>query len=162
MFMAFASFSLISTRRLRCFFTFLSSSRQMLGQYIETGCSHSVPHHFKIVSCIPYIIRQYIASALERASLNSPKDNLISKKLLAKGVPWLRRLFADPSPQRPRFAPRSVHVGFVEDKVSLNSVFSEFFSFNLPKSFHYGSPYSCITLEMLVAAVQKHRLTPST
>jgi hypothetical protein len=38
-------------------------------------------------------------------------------------VPWLRRLVTSPSPQRPRFMPRSVHVGFVVDKVALGQVF---------------------------------------
>jgi len=38
-------------------------------------------------------------------------------------VPWLRRLVAGLSPRRPGFAPGSVHVGFVVDKVALGQVF---------------------------------------
>jgi hypothetical protein len=40
-------------------------------------------------------------------------------------VPWLRRLVADLSPRR------SVHLGFMVDKVALGQVFSEFFGFPL-------------------------------
>jgi hypothetical protein len=35
----------------------------------------------------------------------------------AKAVPWLKRLVAGLSPRRPGFAPGSIHVGFVVDKV---------------------------------------------
>jgi hypothetical protein len=38
-------------------------------------------------------------------------------------VPWLRRLVADLSPQRPGFDPGSAHVGFVVDKLALGQVF---------------------------------------
>jgi hypothetical protein len=37
-------------------------------------------------------------------------------------VPWLRSLVADLSPRRPGFAPGSIHVGFVVDKVALGLV----------------------------------------
>jgi hypothetical protein len=40
-----------------------------------------------------------------------------------KAVLWLRRLVAGLSPLRPRFAPGSIHVGFVVDKVALGQVF---------------------------------------
>jgi hypothetical protein len=38
-------------------------------------------------------------------------------------VPWLKRLSAGLSPWRPGFAPESVHLGFVVDKVELAQVF---------------------------------------
>jgi hypothetical protein len=38
-------------------------------------------------------------------------------------VPWLRQLVADFLPRRPRFAPGSIHVGFLADKVSLGRGF---------------------------------------
>jgi hypothetical protein len=38
-------------------------------------------------------------------------------------VPWLRSLVAGLSPRRPGFAPGSIHVGFVVDKVGLGQVF---------------------------------------
>jgi hypothetical protein len=41
----------------------------------------------------------------------------------SRAVPWLRRLVAGLSPRSPVFAPRSVHVGFVVDKVALGQVF---------------------------------------
>jgi hypothetical protein len=40
-----------------------------------------------------------------------------------QAVPWLRRLVAGLSPRRPRFDPRSVHVGFVVGKMALGQVF---------------------------------------
>jgi hypothetical protein len=43
-------------------------------------------------------------------------------KLLYKAVIWLRRLVAGLSPRRPGFAPWSVHVGFVVDKMVLGKV----------------------------------------
>jgi hypothetical protein len=58
-------------------------------------------------------------------------------------VPWLRRLVAGLSPRRSRFAPESVHVGFVVGKVALG-LFFEFFGFPLSVSFHRGSPYTYI------------------
>jgi hypothetical protein len=36
---------------------------------------------------------------------------------------WLRSLVAGLAPRRPRFAPGSIHVGFVVDKVALGQVF---------------------------------------
>jgi hypothetical protein len=38
-----------------------------------------------------------------------------------RAVPWLKRLVAGLSPQRPGFAPGSIHVGFVVEKVALGS-----------------------------------------
>jgi hypothetical protein len=43
-------------------------------------------------------------------------------------MPWLRLLVAGVLARRPLFVPRSVHVRFVVDKVTLGLVFSEFFS----------------------------------
>jgi hypothetical protein len=40
-----------------------------------------------------------------------------------RAVPWLRSLVAGLSPRRPGFAPGSIHVGFVVDKVALGQVF---------------------------------------
>jgi hypothetical protein len=56
--------------------------------------------------------------------------------------PWLRRLVAGLSPQKPGFAPVSNHVGFMVDKVALGQTF-EFFGFRLSiYSIHLGSPCS--------------------
>jgi hypothetical protein len=40
-----------------------------------------------------------------------------------QAVPWLRSLVAALSPRRPGFAPGSIHVGFVVDKVAVGQVF---------------------------------------
>jgi hypothetical protein len=40
-----------------------------------------------------------------------------------RAVAWLRSLVAGFSPRRPGFAPGSIHVGFVVDKVTLGQVF---------------------------------------
>jgi hypothetical protein len=45
-------------------------------------------------------------------------------------------LSTDLPPRRPRFEPRSGHVGFVADKVALGQVFSEYFGFPFQFSFH--------------------------
>jgi hypothetical protein len=55
-----------------------------------------------------------------------------------RAVPWLRRLVAGLSPRSPGFAPGSIHVGFVVDKVALGQVFlsSSFFPVSIiPPSF---------------------------
>jgi hypothetical protein len=45
------------------------------------------------------------------------------------------RLVASDPTRQPRFKPRSGHVGFVVDKVTLGQVFSEYFGFPLQFSF---------------------------
>jgi hypothetical protein len=52
-------------------------------------------------------------------------------------VPWLRHLVARFSPWRSRFEHRSVHVGFVVDKVALGQVFSEYLGFPCQFSFYW-------------------------
>jgi hypothetical protein len=44
-------------------------------------------------------------------------------KFVKLAMPWLRQLVAGISLCRPRFMPRSIHVGFVVDKVALGQVF---------------------------------------
>jgi hypothetical protein len=53
-----------------------------------------------------------------------------------RAAPWLRRLVAGFPPRRPGFEPRSGHVGFVVDKVTLGEVFSEYFGFPRQSLFH--------------------------
>jgi hypothetical protein len=50
-------------------------------------------------------------------------------RLTSRAVPWLKRLVTGLSPQRPGFAPGSIHVGFVVDKVALGRFLSEYFGF---------------------------------
>jgi hypothetical protein len=58
------------------------------------------------------------------------------KEVVFQAVLWLRRLVAGFPPRRPKFEPRSGHVGFVVDKVSLGRVSSEYFGFLCQFSFH--------------------------
>jgi hypothetical protein len=46
------------------------------------------------------------------------------------------------------FAPSSVHVGFVVDRVALGQIFLQVFRVPLSVSFHHGSPYSYVTCGM--------------
>jgi hypothetical protein len=65
----------------------------------------------------------------------------MNKYKISVVVTPLRRLVAGLSPQRPGFAPRSIRVGFMVDKVALGTVFfSEFFGFLLSVSFHRRCP----------------------
>ena len=57
-----------------------------------------------------------------------------------QAVPWLRRLAAGLSPQRPGFDPGSVHVGFVVNKVALGQVFPRVLRFS-PVNFIPSVPY---------------------
>jgi hypothetical protein len=60
---------------------------------------------------------------------------------MAVAVPWLRRLVGGLSPRRPKFDPRSVHVGFAVDKVALGQVFPRVLRFSpvnfIPSVLHY-------------------------
>jgi hypothetical protein len=60
----------------------------------------------------------------------------IFKEHINKAAPWLRQLVAGLSPWRPRFAPGSVHVGFVVDKMAFGQVFSPSSSV-FPYQYHY-------------------------
>jgi hypothetical protein len=63
--------------------------------------------------------------------------------VLIQAVPWLRSLVAGLSPRRPWFAPGSIHVGFVVDKVALGQVFLRVLRFSpVSISFHRRSPNS--------------------
>jgi hypothetical protein len=46
-------------------------------------------------------------------------------------MPWLRSLVAGFSPRRPGFAPGSIHVGFVVDKVAVGQIFLRGLRFSL-------------------------------
>jgi hypothetical protein len=64
-------------------------------------------------------------------------------------------------PRRLGFAPGSVHVGFVVDRVAVGLGFSPSLGFPLSMSFHRGSPYLCTTWRCNNRpAVQRHHLTP--
>jgi hypothetical protein len=75
----------------------------------------------------------------------------VSVRFSVRVVPWFRRLVAGFSPRRTGFAPGSVHVGFVVDKVAMGQVFFSEFS-----TFLYRLGY-----EQFVAGIQRHSLAPS-
>jgi hypothetical protein len=80
-------------------------------------------------------------------------------------LPWLRRLLAYLSPQRPGFAPCSVHVWFVVDKVALGQVFlgsSVFPVIIIPPWVHTHIIWGGGIMGPFVLVVQRHVLTPST
>jgi hypothetical protein len=87
-------------------------------------------------------------------------------QLYSKGVPWLRQFVSGLSMRRPGFAPRSVHVGCVVDKVALVRFISEFFGFpcqyNSTVALRTHVSSGGWTIDPLVTAVQRHSLTPST
>ena len=58
----------------------------------------------------------------------------------------LRRLFADLSPRRPGFDTRSVHVGFVVDRVALGRVFLRVFRFCSVSIIPLNAAYSFVHL----------------
>jgi hypothetical protein len=60
-------------------------------------------------------------------------------------VPLLRRLVSGLSFRRSGFAPKSVRMSFVVDRVALGQVFLWVLRFHLSISFHHGSPCSYIT-----------------
>jgi hypothetical protein len=82
-------------------------------------------------------------------------------------VPWLRSLVAGLSPRRPGFAPGSIHVGFVVDRVALGQVFLRVLRFSpVNISFHSRSPNPYHLGNAWYANVSRHprlgtRSTPS-
>jgi hypothetical protein len=69
---------------------------------------------------------KWIGEILYRGlNLPQPHFSIHQFKIFSKlrTVPWLRSLAAGLSPRRPGFAPGSIHVGFVVDKVALAQVF---------------------------------------
>jgi hypothetical protein len=85
----------------------------------------------------------------------------------ARAVPWLRSLVTGLSPRRSGFAPGSIHVGFVVDKVALGQVFLRVLRFSTVNiSFHRRSPNSYHLGNAYYANVSRHprlgtRPTPS-
>jgi hypothetical protein len=81
-------------------------------------------------------------------------------------VSWLRKLVAGLSPRKPGFAPGSVHVGLVVDKVALGQLFLRVLRFpcqyRSSVALHTQISPGKWTIGLLVASVQRHNLTPST
>jgi hypothetical protein len=82
------------------------------------GCPwHILPFYFCRQSNFAVWISGIISSCSNFFSSLSSMYSLHS--VLLEAVPWLKRLVAGLSPRRPGFAPGSIHVGFVVDKVAL-------------------------------------------
>jgi hypothetical protein len=73
--------------------------------------SHALPTTF-----------QHLAPPIPGHSQVQGQRQDVNCKLPTQAVPWLRSLIAGLSERRPRFAPGSIHVGFVVDKVALGQV----------------------------------------
>jgi hypothetical protein len=69
-------------------------------------------------------------TTMKNKSHNTCVDVLVEIQRYGRAVPWLRSLVTGLSPRRPRFAPGSIHVGFVVDKVALGQVFLQVLQFS--------------------------------
>jgi hypothetical protein len=82
-----------------------------------------------------------------------------------EAVPWLRRLVAGLSQRSPVFAPGSINMGLVVDKVALGHVFLRVLRFSpvniIPPSFSILITSRGWTICPSVAAVQRRSLTTS-
>jgi hypothetical protein len=85
-----------------------------------------------------------LVSNVQRRFIILPNPTLVSAKTdsntyVTGVVPWLRSLVAGLSPLNPEFAPGSIHVGFLVDKVALGKVFLRVLRFSpvniIPPSF---------------------------
>jgi hypothetical protein len=76
---------------------------------------------------------------------------LLSATVIYQAMPLLRQLVTSLSPQGPGFNPRSVHVGFLVERVTMGQVFVPVLQFfhvqydftNFLKSFIHPTPTSC-------------------
>jgi hypothetical protein len=69
------------------------------------------------------------------------KKDIITNRIETT-VPWPRRLVAGHSPRRSGFAPFSIHLGFVVDRMALGQVSLRGLRLSVPVSFLRYSPYS--------------------
>jgi hypothetical protein len=65
-------------------------------------------------------ISRIITEASVALYIESARDGFVRATM---AMPWLRSLVAGLSPRRPVFAPGTIHVGFVVDKVALGQGF---------------------------------------
>jgi hypothetical protein len=133
------------------------------GSYFNAACTHST-----LFSQTRLCNERCITITSEDIPERPNRDGMtIIDKMLALNlaVPWLWRLVNFP-PRRPRFVPKSGHVGSVVDKVALGQVFSEYFSFPCQFSVHrllhtHHLPSGADSIAQLVADVQSGpSLTP--
>jgi hypothetical protein len=69
--------------------------------------------------------------------------------LSSQAVTWFKQSFKIPSPRRPRFDLRSVHVRFVVDKVTWDRFLCQYFDFPPSLSFHQCSTLTFICMLLL-------------
>jgi hypothetical protein len=82
--------------------------------------------NLRILQEVPKIMSLYTCTHLNMMPFTKRSSSQVNYKIslhmlsidsFGKAMPWLRRLVTSLLPQRPRFVPGSVHVGFVVDKV---------------------------------------------
>jgi hypothetical protein len=103
----------------------------------------------------------YIRNVVEFLRLeNVPSQDLHRIIQTHMTVPWLRRLVAGLSPQRPGFDPGSVRVGFVVDKVALEQVLSRVIRFSpanfIPPVLHYLEKLKKLTIFFFIFIIGLH------
>jgi hypothetical protein len=80
----------------------------------------------------------------------------VSVQLCVSAVPWLRQFVAGLSPRRPEFDPRSVHLGFMVDKLALGQGFPSSTSV-FPCQFHStGAPLQGKTKKLIIFITGLH------
>jgi hypothetical protein len=111
-------------------------------------------------------VRTYIYIYIHKYIHASMQIRIVELLSYVSAVSWLRRLVASLPPWTPGLAPRSVHVGSVVDKVALGQVSLRFLRFSRQyhstAALHTHISSGVWTIGTFVAAVQRHRLTPST
>jgi hypothetical protein len=81
---------------------------------------------------------------------------------VSKAVPWLKRLDAGLSPRRSGFAPESIHVGFVVDKVALGRFSPSTSDSPANISFHHCSIFIYHRpMRSAIALTKQHTITTS-
>jgi hypothetical protein len=96
------------------------------------------------------VSRQRVTAEARIRARISPCGICVGQSGTGVAVPWLRSLVASRLPRRPGFAPGSIHVGFLVDKVALGQVFLLVLRFSpvsisfqccCPNSYHLGNAY---------------------
>jgi hypothetical protein len=108
--------------------------RSKNNRYIIEGCREIFTSCISVPKVSSAFLR--LDRAVRMPTILCSHEIIETSETLFKTVPYLRRLVAGFPPQRPEFDPWSSHVGFVVSKVSLEQVFSEYFSFHYRFSFN--------------------------
>jgi hypothetical protein len=68
------------------------------------------------------MLRFILQNIMEAHIVGDNSEAYLIDHYVVKAMPWLRLLLAGLSPQRPGFAPKTVHARFAVDKVALGQV----------------------------------------